>query len=607
MHRSRRRSVVSSSSRALNVDRVGGLLMVVMLALGTVSFAAFSGSAALVRADFHAQYRAAEHARLIIGVDPSFGSAVVDRVSGLPGVAVVEPRALVSGELRTSAGAWVPFELTAVSDLRSWRLGRSVVDAGSPRISAGEILVDRSSVEQLGLRPGDTTAFRDGRGRQANLRVVGLSRQPGRAAWFDGPAFGVTTYDSLASVSLLDGWNQLAVTAADPAWPRGFPGNDPLLRALAEELIGVGLRPGEIELAPDPGDTALDRTLDGIDQVLVAVGGLGMLSGTLLVAGSVHAHLRRQQRQLGVLQALGAGPGLLLRIGMGGALRWVAPGVALGLVAGYVGALVMAAFVDELINVQRETFLVPFEILVAQAVAALTVSGLAVMLVVWRSSRRPAAANLAERGVASARPSAVGRTIASLSRSPIRRMVLRNALRRGLSSVLVVTALGIAGALYLAVTSIGVGLSAIDGAAEADVIGYRIMAWFMGAVAAVIGAIGALGLLTGLSAVAVERRRELGVLAAVGATPARLAALLAGEALATAVLAWVAALMAWPLIAVPLGSQVGEALADVGVSPVYGPEAGALLVVLVGIALAAAVVPAIGVSRIPVARALGYE
>ncbi len=588
-------------------DPLGRTLAILMLALGTASFAVFTGSAALVRADFHVQYQAAEHARLIIGVDPSFGQAVVEQVAGLPGLAAVEPRAVVHGEVRTESGSWVPLELTAVEDLGSWRMGRSLVESGSSTPGAGEILLDESTVEQLGLGVGDRAPFRDAAGRVVDLRIVGLSRQPGRAAWFDGPAFGVTTYQALASVLLVDGWNHLAVMPTDPEWPRGFPVNDPLLQSIVNQLVADGLEPGGIQVATDPGGTSLDRTLDGIDQVLVSAGGLGLLSGSLLVAGAVHGELRRRRRQLGVLQALGAGPGQLFRIGVAASARTVIPGVALGLMGGYAGALAMAAYVDGLINVRPETVVLPLGILAVQVLAALAVSGLAITLVVWRASRSPAATNLAERGVDPARSPFVLTAMAGLTRSPVRRMMIRNALRRGLSALLVVTSLAIAGGLFLAVTSVAAGLSAVQADEGAAVAGYRILSWFMGAVAALIGVIGGLGLVTSLSAVVVERRRELGVLAAIGASPPRLAALLAGEAVASAFLAWLGALILWPILAVPLGTQVGEALTGVGVMPAYGFEAALLLAGFVVIGLAASGVPTLRISRLHVARSLGYE
>lgn len=173
--------------------------------------------------------------------------------------------------------------------------------------------------------------------------------------------------------------------------------------------------------------------------------------------------------------------------------------------------------------------------------------------------------------------------------------------------MLVVASLAIAGAVLLSVASVGAGLTAVDVADPADRAGYRIMAWFMGAVAGIIGIIGGLGLVGSLSAVVAERRREVGVLAAIGASPLRLASLLAGEAVASALLAWLGALALWPVISVPLGSQVGEALADVAIVPVYGPEFIGLLAGLLVMGLVAAAAPALSVSRLHVARSLGYE
>jgi putative ABC transport system permease protein len=72
----------------------------------------------------------------------------------------------------------------------------------------------------------------------------------------------------------------------------------------------------------------------------------------------------------------------------------------------------------------------------------------------------------------------------------------------------------------------------------------------------VLATVGSLGLMTATSLNVLERRRELGVLRAIGATPMNVAMVVIGEAGFVAVVAWVVAVgIAWA-IAVAVGTLV---------------------------------------------------
>ena len=71
---------------------------------------------------------------------------------------------------------------------------------------------------------------------------------------------------------------------------------------------------------------------------------------------------------------------------------------------------------------------------------------------------------------------------------------------------------------------------------------------FLIVMSAIIGCVGGLGLMTTMSLNVLERRREMGVLRAIGATPRTVAAMVIVEGLVIGVLSWaIAALLAWPV------------------------------------------------------------
>lgn len=130
---------------------------------------------------------------------------------------------------------------------------------------------------------------------------------------------------------------------------------------------------------------------------------------------------------------------------------------------------------------------------------------------------------------------------------------------------------------------------------------------FLVVAACVVAGVGGLGLATTMGVNVVERRREIGVLRAIGGTPRMISAILVLEAVTIAVLAWsVAALLAWPLskaIAGMIGRSIHGTF-DFSVAPL-----GLIVCFTVSVLLAtvASLLPAGSALRLSVREALSYE
>jgi putative ABC transport system permease protein len=71
---------------------------------------------------------------------------------------------------------------------------------------------------------------------------------------------------------------------------------------------------------------------------------------------------------------------------------------------------------------------------------------------------------------------------------------------------------------------------------------------FLIVMSAIVGGVGGLGLMTTMSLNVLERRREMGVMRALGATPRMVWLMIVAEGVAIGVLSWViAAILAWPI------------------------------------------------------------
>jgi putative ABC transport system permease protein len=125
---------------------------------------------------------------------------------------------------------------------------------------------------------------------------------------------------------------------------------------------------------------------------------------------------------------------------------------------------------------------------------------------------------------------------------------------------------------------------------------------------ALIGGVGALGLMTTMSINVLERRREMGVLRAVGATPRMVWLMLVGEGVVVGVFSWIlASLAAWPLSR-GVGNFLMRTMFRSSLDSVFELR-GLVFWLAVSLLLGAVAsfVPARHAMRQPVREALGYE
>jgi putative ABC transport system permease protein len=124
----------------------------------------------------------------------------------------------------------------------------------------------------------------------------------------------------------------------------------------------------------------------------------------------------------------------------------------------------------------------------------------------------------------------------------------------------------------------------------------------------IIGGVGGLGLMTTMSLNVFERRREMGVMRALGATPRVIWLMIVAEGIVIGMLSWtIAALLAWPL-SKAIGNLFVRVIFQGGLDFVFEPV-GLLIWLLVSIALSAlaSFLPAWKASRVTVREALAYE
>jgi putative ABC transport system permease protein len=131
---------------------------------------------------------------------------------------------------------------------------------------------------------------------------------------------------------------------------------------------------------------------------------------------------------------------------------------------------------------------------------------------------------------------------------------------------------------------------------------------FLIVMSTIIGGVGGLGLMTTMSLNVIERRREMGVMRALGATPKTVWLMVVAEGIVIGLLSWtIAALLAWPVSKL-VGDFIVKVVFRSGLDFTFEPL-GLLIWIVVSISLSAAAsfLPAWKASRVTVREALAYE
>ncbi len=136
---------------------------------------------------------------------------------------------------------------------------------------------------------------------------------------------------------------------------------------------------------------------------------------------------------------------------------------------------------------------------------------------------------------------------------------------------------------------------------------FGIITKLLSAMSALIAVVGAIGLAGTLSINVLERRREIGVMRAIGSSSLTIAGIFIGEGLLLGLIAWV--------IAIPLSVPVGQVFATVIGQVIQFSIAyqfswnGALqwLIIIVVLSILGSAVPALRATRVSVRESLAYE
>jgi len=326
--------------RDLAARRVRSLLTILGVAVGVGGLVAIVSTARNITRAQRELFATTSQANLVYWVWDAPAGLIPLLESNAP-IETAELRVTYWTRWRPSASggarSWMDIELVGLESLAQDGAGRSgvrlnqftLVEGRLP--SVGEVLLEVSASRQTGVAIGQEIAYRDRFGNERSLRVSGLTRSPSYlSTGITRLAVGYVPASYLRRAAQIPRSNQLLVRLRDPQDAAE------VTRYLQRLFRRQGLQHGSPEIR-NPEQFPGKRELDALIMVMFLFSGLGLFLSSFLVVNTLSASVAEQLGEIGVLKALGATSGQILRLYL---LESLVYGVIGSLVGVALGAIV---------------------------------------------------------------------------------------------------------------------------------------------------------------------------------------------------------------------------------------------------------------------------
>lgn len=454
-------------------NKLRTLLVVLSITVGVFSVGMVYSSYLMFERDLALSWKASAPASASVYADP-FDEELVDSIRSLRGVKAAEGRRNVDLRVHTAGGEWRQMFLTAIPDYNKQKVNLVRKQQGVWPPGDGDVLLERSSVAELGVTTGGSIQVETAAGRKRTLKVTGTVYDPSQIpSLFSGRAYG---YINMNTLEKLDEERRLdQVNFVVEPWVLQGKDTAPI------EAIGrrawSKLEQGNTTVfwlqVNKPDEHQLQGIINALLMLLTVLGMLSLLLGTFLLVNTVSAILTQQVRQVGIMKAVGARRNQILRmyLVLVGAYGILALAVAAPL--GALAASAVTGFMAQVFNFDSGGLELPAKVILLEAAAAIGVPILAAIWPVWRGTGITVREAVSDYGLGSV--AAKGRLdiwidslLDKLKRLPRPVLLsLRNTFRRKWRLALTLLTLTVAGTVFMAVFSIRASLySTLDDALD---------------------------------------------------------------------------------------------------------------------------------------------
>lgn len=399
-----------------------------------------------------------EISRNYLGTNPPSATLELDQVDGAlvetvrqrPGVADVEARSSLMARVKVGPDEWRPLLLFVVKDFNAMRIARFRPDGGAWPPPTGTMLVERTALEMINARRGDTVTVKSSSGPRHQVAISGIVHDPGLApAWQERMGYGYITPATLAWLGESGVLDELKVIFSKQ------PFNAAVVEQNAWDLAAWLQQQGrvveEIQVPP-PGKHPHQNQMVAILLMLFIFSLMALALSAILVATMISGLLAQQIRQIGVMKAIGAQTRQIAGLYIVLILLISAAAILLGAPLSVLAGRGFAGVVGQLLNLTLYSKAIPLWVLGVQIVAGLLVPLLVALVPISRGSRITVREAISDFGVSGETFGGRGidgllGALRGLDRSVL--LALRNTFRRRGRLILTLGLLAVGGGMFM--------------------------------------------------------------------------------------------------------------------------------------------------------------
>jgi len=441
-------------------NKLRTVLVVLSISVGVFAIGMLYSCYLMFERDLTNSWRSASPASASLYADP-FDEELVDSIRSLRGVKEAEGRRNADVRVKTADGQWRQMFLTAIPDYVKQKVNIVRPQTGAWPPGDGDVLLERSSLQNLGVAQGDTILVETPAGKKREMKVTGVVYDASQIpSLFSGRYYGYINMDTLEKI---DASRQLdQVNFVVQPWVLQGQATEPI------EAVGrkawSKLEQGNTTVfwlqVNKPGEHMLQSAINALIWLLAAMGALSLILGTFLLVNTVSAILAQQVRQVGIMKAIGARKGQILQmyltlVGLYGILALF--------VAAPLGALAADAvtrFIAGVFNFNSGGLALPLQVIALEAGVAILVPLLAALWPIWRGTGVTVREAVSDYGISTVEASGwldqrVDNILERLKKLPRPVLLsLRNTFRRKGRLILTLLTLTLAGTVFMAVFSV---------------------------------------------------------------------------------------------------------------------------------------------------------
>lgn len=445
--------------RDLWLNKTRTILVVLSIAVGVFAFGTIVIARENVLRELRTSYLATNPASAILSTDSTFDDELVDAVRRVPGVGAAEGRRKVAARILIGPDTWYDLELYVIPDdgITTINIVQSESGAWPPPDKA--LLIERSSLRKIYAQVGDQVTIEMAGGEQRTLPIVGLTHDLSLPpAPIAGKAFGYISFDTLEWLGGKRDYNEMKLVVAEHPLDEEHIWD---VAALASDKIERSGREVEVIDVPTPQQHPAEIIIPTILLILSGLGLLALLLSMFLIINTIESILTQQIRQIGMLKAIGARNGQIVRLYAGMVLAFGLMALLLAVPLGALGARGFMQFMTSQLNVDVAHFTIPLYVLLLKSAAALLLPMLVALPAIRSAVRITVREALDTSGleVTPTRHTFIDRLVERIRGVPRPLLLsLRNTFRRKWRLIRTLAVLTLGGAIFISVLTVRASL-----------------------------------------------------------------------------------------------------------------------------------------------------